>query len=127
MPAGARAVVDLHARAFNAHDLDTMASGVVPAAPTYRDGQLLGQGPGAARRALTEEYATHHAAAGTVMELRSGERAMVEWSDAERGGEMVGVMRFVTDGDRIQAIRIDHDRDLVRRLVGAGRRFARHA
>ena len=122
MAVGHRALLDLHARAFNARDPETFAANLGAGAVVYQDGAVAGQGPEAARRLVRQEFA--RAAAATVWELDTGERVMLEWSDAERGGEAVGVLRVAVDGERVQSVRFDHDRALVERLVSLGRRPA---
>ena len=109
-----------HVRAFNGHDVDTLASHAAPGARCIRDGELVGEGPQAVRRALLEEYKLSADLVGRLMEL-DGESVVVEWADEDGARRPVGVLR-VQGGPRITEFRIDHDPDVVDRLARAAPR-----
>ncbi|HLF16202.1 MAG TPA: nuclear transport factor 2 family protein [Candidatus Thermoplasmatota archaeon] len=112
-----REVLGLPIRAFNGHDLEGLEAHVAQGAPCIRDGELLGEGPAAVRRALQEEYKLSEELVGRVMEL-DGEPVVVEW-DGEGWGRPIGVLRVAGEG-RITGLRIDHDERTVARLANRG-------
>src|SRR5687768_10986108 len=49
----------LHTCALNARDLETLAAQAAPHAPCICDGEWVGEGPEAVRRALAKEFAVN--------------------------------------------------------------------
>lgn len=116
-----RRLAEVHARAFNGHDVDLLVHQSLPGARILRDGELLGEGPEALRDGIEAEYRTEmtHARA---LEL-DGEPVLAEFTGDE-GNEVVrGIIRFKSLGGRLEEVRIDHDEDACGRLdASLGRR-----
>jgi hypothetical protein len=108
-------LVRVHAGAFNAHDSGLSANTVMPSAPCWRDGVLVGEGVVGLRAAFEAEHATEDLF-GQVLEV-DGEPMVVEWRGPEGRREPLGVLRLQARGDRVSEVRIEHDAELARRLV----------
>lgn len=95
----------VHACALNARDLDALSRQAVPHAACICDGEWVGEGPDAVRRALEKEFAMNeevYARLGTV----DGEPTVLEF---DGDGATIGTLRFVGDpGGRIRELHIDH-------------------
>lgn len=106
----------VHTCALNARDLDTLAAQALAAAPCFCDGEWIGEGPEAVRRALEDEFQRNPQAIvglGTV----DGEPAAFEFDE---GGVERAVLRFRNDPrGRIRELRIDHRPAAVVELAGA--------
>ena len=95
----------VHACALNARDMDALASQAFATSPCICDGEWVGEGPDAVRRALEKEFAGDEAFArlATV----DGEPAVLEFDGG--GDEPRAVLRFLAaPGGRIRELRIDH-------------------
>ncbi len=113
----ARSLAQVQARAFNARDVDTLVSCCAPDARCLRDGDLLGEGPDAVRDGIEAEYRT----VDPVVRLAdvAGEPVLAEWRGDEGRGAPAGVVRFVTEGERVTEVRIDHGGDAVAALAAS--------
>lgn len=115
----ANADLRVHACAINARDLDSLAAHALRSAPCICDGEWMGEGPDAVRKALEKEFAVNDnlfAALGTV----DGRPAVVEF---DSGGTPRGSLHFVGDASgRIREFRIEHGlRNVVRDVSDVGR------
>ena len=113
MPADPDSLLRVHAGALNGHDLDSLAGHYLPRTRVLRDGLPVGEGPDALR-ALVEEYRGD--VVGRVMQV-DGQAALVGWSGPEGRGAATSVVRLRSSGGRVVEVRIDHDAELIRRLV----------
>jgi hypothetical protein len=106
----------VHTCALNARDLDHLAAHAVAGAPCFCDGEWVGEGPEALRRALEQEFRLNEDAIvrlGTV----DGEPAALEF---DAGGVERAVLRFRNDPrGRIRELRIDHRPAALVALAGA--------
>lgn len=95
----------VHACALNARDIETLAAHAVQGAPCFCDGEWVGEGPEAFRRALEDEF--RHNEEGIVrLGTVNGEPAALEF---DAGGAARATLRF-RHGPRgsIHELRIDH-------------------
>lgn len=108
----------VHACALNARDLDALASHALRNAPCICDGEWVGEGPEAVRRALEREFAADGevvARLGTV----DGEPAVLEF-DGSGSAIPRATLRFRGDpSGRIRELRIDHGERPARPRPGA--------
>ncbi len=109
----------MQAKAITGHDLSTLAALAAPGARCMRDGEWVGDGPQAFRDALEAEFRLSDELVARVVDLDGGP-AVVEYADSDGKPHPVGLLR-VEGGDQVTALRIDHDADLVRRLVASAR------
>ncbi|HEX2065380.1 MAG TPA: hypothetical protein VHI93_01070 [Candidatus Thermoplasmatota archaeon] len=118
MAADPDSLLRVHAGALNGHDLDSLAGHYLPRTRLVRDGRPVGEGADALR-ALEEEYRGD--VVGRVMEV-DGHPALVAWSGPEGRGRATNVVRLRSHGGRIVEVRIDHDAELIQRLVDSAPR-----
>ncbi len=112
---GPRAFAEVQARAFNAHDTETLASQAFRGARVLRDGRLVGEGRGALRAQLEAEFRDRPMAFAAVRDL-DGEPVLAEYGGDERDPVVQGVIRFRAFAGRVEELRIDRDRRLLSRL-----------
>ena len=101
----------LHACALNARDLETLASHAFRDAPCICDGEWVGEGPDAVRKALEKEFSMNEEAIGRIARLGTvdGEPAVLEFDGGDEPHEPRAILRFVGGGGgRIRELRIDH-------------------
>lgn len=96
----------VHTCALNARDVETLAAQAAPHAPCICDGEWVGEGPDAVRRALTKEFAVNEEVFARLG-LHDGEPAILQF-DAR--GAQRGALRFrgQLGAARFQELRIDH-------------------
>jgi hypothetical protein len=111
-----RDILRMHACAFNGRDVESMVAQATPATAIFKDGRWVGEGLEAVRRAILDEYARGDVI-GRLMTL-DGETVLAEWSGPEGARVPTGAMRIQAGpSSQIRELRIDHDEDIVRRLV----------
>lgn len=101
----------VHTCAMNARDVETLATQAEPDAACICDGEWVGEGPDAVRRALQREFAVNEelfARLGTV----DGEAVILEFDAV---GEERASLRFRGEpgNGRFRELRIDHRRPRV--------------
>jgi hypothetical protein len=107
----------VHTCALNARDVETLAAQAAPHAPCICDGEWVGEGPEAVRRALTKEFAVNEEVFARLG-VHDGEPAILQF---DAGGTQRGAMRFrgQLGGSRFQELRIDHPGPPARPIVEA--------
>jgi len=113
MPLGPRDLLAVHARAFNAQDLETLVGQYTAAARFIRDGKWVGEGHAAVRKGLEEEMSG--AVHGRLLDI-DGEPVLVEYTGEEGRDEPRGVIRFEVVGSQVAECRVDHGAAAVARL-----------
>ncbi len=112
---GPRAFAEVQARAFNAHDSETLASHSYRGARILRDGHLVGEGRKALQAHLEAEFRDRPLAFTRVLDL-DGEPVLAEYTGDE-GNEVVrGIISFKAFEGRVEELRIDHDEARLQRL-----------
>ena len=100
---------------FNGRDLDGLVGHYGPQARAILDGRLVGEGPEGVTTALRREFGPNVV---TRVHTVDGEPLLVEYDDSDHGARKPkAVLRLEAVGSRVVEVRIDHDADLVRRLV----------
>ena len=96
----------LHTCALNAKDVETLAAQAAPHAPCICDGEWVGEGPEAVRRALAKEFAVNEEVFARIG-LHDGEPAILQFDSL---GAQRSTLRFrgQLGGSRFQELRIDH-------------------
>ena len=101
----------VHTCALNARDVETLAAQAAPHAPCICDGEWVGEGPEAVRKALTKEFDVNEdifARLGT----HDGEPAVLQFDAL---GAQRAALRFRGPGvGRYHELRIDHRQPVVR-------------
>ncbi len=110
-----RAFAEVQARAFNAHDTETLASQSYRGARVLRDGHLVGEGRTALRAQLEAEFRDRPLAFARVLDL-DGETVLAEYAGEENNPVVQGIIRFRAFQGRIEELRIDRDARLLSRL-----------
>lgn len=102
----------VHTCALNARDVETLAAQAAPHAPCICDGEWVGEGPEAVRRALAREFAVNEEVFSRLG-LHDGEPAILQFDS--RGAQR-GALRFrgQLGAARFQELRIDHPRAAAR-------------
>jgi len=106
------ALLRVHAGCCNGHEVDQLMGHYGPQSRAILDGRLVGEGPEGIRRALQKEFGSNMVSRVQHLE---GEPVLVEY-DAE-GHEPRAVLRLEARDGRVTEVRIEHDADVVRRLV----------
>lgn len=108
----------VHTCALNARDVETLAAQAAPHAPCICDGEWVGEGPDAVRRALAKEFAVNEEVFARLG-LHDGEPAILQF-DAR--GAQRSAMRFrgQLGAGRFQELRIDHRPPVAGRAVVEG-------
>jgi hypothetical protein len=103
----------VHTCAMNARDVETLAAQAAPHAPCFCDGEWVGEGPEAVRRALAKEFAVNEEVFARLG-LHDGEPAILQF---DSDGLQRGAMRFRgrPGAARFQELRIDHPRSAASR------------
>ncbi len=112
---GPRAFAEVQARAFNAHDTETLASQSYRGARVLRDGHLVGEGRKALRAHLEAEFKDRPMAFTRVLDL-DGEPVLAEYTGDEGNPVVAGIIRFKAFQGRVEEMRIDHDAKTLSRL-----------
>lgn len=106
----------VHTCALNARDVETLAAQAAPHAPCFCDGEWVGEGPEAVRRALSKEFAVNEEVFARLG-VHEGEPAILQF---DSHGAQRGTLRFrgQLGGARFQELRIDHKPAAGRAVVG---------
>ncbi len=96
----------VHTCALNARDVETLAAQAAPHAACICDGEWVGEGPEAVRKALTKEFAVNEEIFARLG-LHDGEPAVLQFDSK---GTQRSSLRFRGEPGvgRFQELRIDH-------------------
>ncbi|HUR25869.1 MAG TPA: hypothetical protein VM327_07655 [Candidatus Thermoplasmatota archaeon] len=110
----------VHTCALNARDVETLAAQAAPHAPCICDGEWIGEGPDAVRRALSREFAVNEEVFARLG-VHEGEPAVLQFDSR---GAPRSILRFrgQLGAARFQELRIDHRQPLERPAAGGERR-----
>ena len=112
----AHVLAQVHARAFNGHDVGLWMQQAMPDARVLRDGELLGQGPDAMRDGIEAEYRTQELVHARVIDL-DGEPALAEFAGDEHNAVVRGLIRFKAYAGRLSEVDIDHSPEARQRVM----------
>ena len=113
-PAALSPSLHLNGCAFNGRDVEAFVGLASRSCRCYRDGEELGQGPDALRKALLDEFALNDELIGRWMVV-DGQPALVEFA-GEHAPEPRGVVRMRAGARGLEELHFDHDPKVVARI-----------